>query len=521
MYVEYKKGVVENILKKINKNKYKHLMAILVAFLMILPYLIGYYLTPKGQVFTGFIFESVDGFTYLSKMSNAEHGLSFLNNYTIGDNYGGYHFLMYILLGKISIMFNIPYIIAYHILRVILSLVFVYVLYDFFIYIGVNDIKKQNLIAFITIFLSNNEFIKDFSRIYSGMRIDNSDQFIDSTPFTSMLYTPHYVLLMILIILLLKYTIIYTNNRLNNSIIMGILLLMISFVHPFSAVALGIYSGIYILFYDIKNKEISIKNIFYLSLLGVIPLPYLGYSLYAFTHYTTLIEWNKQAIISRGNFMSKFLSTGLVFMCSYILIFIKCNWNKDRNLITWFLTLSILASILPFQFALRLQEATGIYIGILIGFLLYEYVLPISKKLLIIILIALSFNSLWLTIEPTFMSNNINSAMYTSLEQYELNKFIKEKVDYNDLIFSNYYNGVFIPAYTGKKVVLGHHHESANFEYWINILHYVEETGDLNVLEKNNIRYYLVDSKNENQINPIKNYQIVFKNKEYKLYKLY
>lgn len=505
-----------------NNNKNKHIMAIIVAVLMILPYLIAYFLTPKGQVFTGFIFESVDGFTYLSKMSNAEHGLSFLNNYTIGENYGGYHFMMYILMGKISLLFKMPYIVTYHILRVILSVIFVYILYELLITMNIKDNKKQNIIVFITVFLSNNEFIKDLVRIYSRKKIGNGDQFIDSTPFTSMLYTPHYVLLMILLVLILKYTIIYTNNRLKNSFVMGVLLLIASLVHPFSAVAFGIYSGSYILLNDIKNKEISINNLLLLSLFGLLPLPYLGYSLYAFTHFTTLIEWNKQAIIPRGEFVSRFLSTGLIFMCSYIFIIMKCNWKKDRNVITWFLTLAILGCLLPFQSAPRLEEAIGVYIGILTGFLLYEYVYINGKKVLaIIILIILSFNSFWLTLEPIFMTNKTDSAMYTSTERNDLHKFIKDNINSNDLIFSDYYSGLLIPAYTGKRVILGHHHESANFLYWTNILEDIEKTGDLSILEKNNIKYYLTDNKNEIQVKPIKDYKIIFENSEFKLYQLF
>ena len=103
------------------------------------------YKNPADSVFTGFVYETIDNNTYISKMSNAEKGWHFINNYTTGNDYGGYHFIFYIILGKLALLFQIPYIWMFHISRTALSICLVFALYNLLDNLELKVIRKTLL----------------------------------------------------------------------------------------------------------------------------------------------------------------------------------------------------------------------------------------------------------------------------------------------------------------------------------------------------------------------------------------
>lgn len=510
------------MLKFLDNKKTKYVLLIMLIFLISAPYIIAYLNTPKDNIFTGFIFQTVDNFTYISKMTNAEKGFVFLNNYSLGNNYGGYHFIFYILLGKLALMFNMSYVVMYHLSRLVLSTIFLFVLYDLLKVIGISSIRKQNVIVATVLFTGNFQWLYDFYCYISKVEINNGLLCPEIIPQLCFMYVPHFIVNAILLMVILKYTVLYTQNRVKNGIIISILLLLSALIHPFSAVTFGIYSGSYILWQDIKNKRATIKNFLLLFIFAIAPLPYLSYSLYAFTHYETLIEWNKQAIVSLGSIDIRVFIHGIFLILPYGFIFIKDNWKSDRNVFTWFLSLSVLFSLLPFGSSPRiLTEGSGFYCTILLGLLIYEYYnkINLSKYIKIFLILLISFNSIWIIIEPLFLSKNIS--MYIPNERMEAYQYIKDNVGYDDFVFSDRNTSLLIPAYTGKRVVMGHHHESQNFNEWFKKWDNIIKTGDISELKKSNIKYYLIDKNVSYKFKtPTQDCSIVFQNSGFVLYKL-
>lgn len=503
----------------LNDKRFKYKLILILVILISTPYLIAYFNTPKNYTFTGFVFGTIDNYTYISKMSNAERGWVFLNNYSYGNNYGGYHFLFYILLGKMSILFNIPYILMFHISRLILAVIFVIVLYDLLNIIGVVDIRKQNIVVCVTLFTGNFQWLNDIVSLIMNTNVQNGYLCPELIPQLTLLYIPHFILNMIFLMKIIKYTVLYKNNRIKNGTVISIYLLASALVHPFSAVSFGVYSGSYIFLQDIINKRANIKNFLLLFILALAPLPYLSYSLYAFTHYETLIEWNKQAIVTLGSFHSRLYIQGIFCIIPYILVLIKANWKKDRSVITWFMTLALCLTHLPFRCSLRFLEGVGLCSIVLLGLLIYEK-FNIPKFIKVGLIFFLLFNSIWLAIEPIFF-NTSTISVYISNKNVEVQQYIKKNVSYNDLILCDYNTGVHLPAYTGNRVVLGHHHESEEVYKWIDIWIRLWRSGDVSELKKYKISYYLVN-KNTNYPHkpPTKDCHIVFENAEYILYKI-
>ena len=97
----------------------------IVLFLLVIgiPSMIAPKLAGEGYTFNGFLYNPIDGNSYLAKMVEGARGdWKFTLPYTAEPGSGAYIFLFYILLGKFAGLLGIPMIIAFHITRVLCSL---------------------------------------------------------------------------------------------------------------------------------------------------------------------------------------------------------------------------------------------------------------------------------------------------------------------------------------------------------------------------------------------------------------
>lgn len=502
----------------IKKEKFKYIIVFTTLICIMLPYVIGYLRTPENYTFTGFIYNTVDNFTYLSKMQNARHGWSFINNYTDGVTDGGYNFIFYIILGKLALLFNVPNIYIFHLSRIILTIIFIYLLYDLLKYIEIKNKYYKDLIVIICIFSGTIYWMIDIFQIVTRGYVSNG-YFFEPYPFMNMLSTPHYLWVNVLQICVLKYTLIYFKNRLKYSFYISFILLLICIVHSYTGVLSGISAGTYILYKDIRLKQFNLKNFFKLLIFSLCSLPYLVYSLYIFSHNDMLIGWQRQAITMLGGFQSRIISIGVIYILFIMFLFLKCTWNSNRDILIWFCILPMFLIHMPIYFQNRLLEGTGIYLFILLGIYLCENYTVIKKANLYLIIFLFTFNSFWFSIEPLFLEKRIGY-MYINKDMTEMYSYIIEKINTDEKIISDIYNGLLIPAYTDRRVVLGHHHESIDFATWRNEYEKVALTGDMRYMISKGIDYYIYN-KNLYNSEIFGDYTIVFENNNFKIYKLY
>lgn len=499
--------------KKIDKFRIFIIIAVIIT--CILPYFIAYIKTPADSVFTGFVYETIDNNTYISKMSNAEKGWHFINNYTTGNDYGGYHFIFYIILGKLALLFQIPYIWMFHISRTALSICLVFALYNLLDNLELKGHQK-NIIAFFVLFGGNQQWLLELADVLTyGHVVNNGLMIVESMPSYSMLYIPHFIFVMIFQVLIAKHIYIYEENRLRNSLWISLFLSLICFVHPFIAVFNGIIFGLVIFINDIKNKQVNLKNILYISLFAVFSLPYLIYSLYAFTHFDMLIKWQLQGE-SKFSSVSQFIIVGGLSMLAGVFVVItKWAWEGKRKIFSsWFASMLFL-SMFPFNFQRRLWEGLFIPAFILIGWFLSEK----FKNRYITVVVALFFaaNTFWMAIQPLFMPKDYVMS-YINYDFKECLDWINKNVGDDERILANNIEANFIPAYSFKKVISGHHDESFNYQYWVDVWKTISETGDYEDVNKIEAEYYLANSSS-NELNPEK-FELVYENGNFLLYRI-
>lgn len=507
-------GMFKNISKEASMKKKRLLIISLFVFIVMLPYILGYVNTPKNSIFTGLILNTGDPGSYLSKMRNAEHGFHFINNFTTGETYGGYHFLFYILLGKVAVYFNLQPIYIFHISRVIISLLFAVYLYKLLDEFKLKSYQK-NLIAFLVLFCSNFSFVINYKDLIKPYNTYAPTFIADMFVSTAALYMPHIIFTMLLQVISFKIMLHYKENRALNGLKISFLLLLIAFIHSFTAFMMGVIYGVNILLSDIDHKEINYKNLMLLLLLGVFPFPYMLYSLYAFSNYPMLIKWQEQGVTMFWSFRYFIGMTGLFFVISMFIFLLKWTWTKERRPLALWVLLSWICAIYPTYFQIRFTEGIIIPIAILFGWYFTEK-MNFNHVIKILLIIILTFNTFILAIAPLFFKSPLS---YLNQEQVEIYEWIEENVNYDEIILSNFVNGNLIPGFTGKKVALGHSYETIDVNKWADVYYQVAIKGDFNEIKNSDIRYYLLDKKTS--IDPKdKSFVKMIENNDYILYKI-
>jgi len=102
------------------------------ALLTVIPYLLANRLATPG-IFTGFLINPLDGFSYLAKMREGAAGSwMFTLPYAADPGPGVYLYLYYLFLGHLAATFHLPLIVTFHIARVAASILMFYLAYLFY-----------------------------------------------------------------------------------------------------------------------------------------------------------------------------------------------------------------------------------------------------------------------------------------------------------------------------------------------------------------------------------------------------
>jgi hypothetical protein len=107
-------------------------VAVLIAAVSCLPYLAGYWLTPAGRVFGGFVLDEIDSNTYLAIMQQGARGQwTATLLYTPEDHPALVLYVFYLALGHLAAWVSLPLILIYHAARAVSAVILMTVLYLF------------------------------------------------------------------------------------------------------------------------------------------------------------------------------------------------------------------------------------------------------------------------------------------------------------------------------------------------------------------------------------------------------
>lgn len=506
-----------------------------------LPTLIGL-ISNQDQLFSGFSSTS-DGNTYLSFMNQARGGKFFFTNMYTSENVPYAMFRpIYLIAGWIALLTNLPNIIIYHFFRLIGIILFIYFL-QALIKLFFKKEKEQLITLFICIFASGfGYFLKLLT--YLGIKqygsVDLSVTGVNN--FLILFNHPHTIFSIAFMTATIYYLIKWNENLDFNSIIISAFFaLFLGFEHLFDVITIYLLIFFLIFIKIIESKKINKKKILHLLIFGIITsIPFL-YTLIIFTIFPEFKSWNVQNVLPTPNILHVIFGNGLMFISfvGFLLVNIKKSTlfkiePKLRLLILWiFLTFLLIYS--PFNIQRRFIEGVhipfGIITGIFIFTILYDFLIKIINKklvtfvIIILLLLMIPTNIYHLYIRFDNLNNGrgyfpylVNNYLYP--EEHEALLWLAENSNENEIVFSTYNIGNYIPSYMNNRVYLGHWAQTINFEKKS------QEVIDFykgNPVELNNIDYiwYGIEEKRlNNNLVPPENSDIVFNNEKVTIFKL-
>jgi hypothetical protein len=428
---------------------------VLILIVITIPFLYGSINSGSDYVFGGFLLNPIDGNSYLAKMHEGWEGSwSFSLPYTPVQGNGVFLFIFYLFLGHLSRWINLPLIIVFHLTRLICSIFFLSMLWRF-----INFHIKDSKVAFSVFILSGlGSGLGWIASIFGMLPMDF--WVAEAYPFLSIFSNPHFPLSLGLI--LAGYIIIKNSFQKMRRLFLFLIGFLLAVILPFGFVILGILLLIeYVISWKdhVKNQWIDLISF------SVGGFPVLFYQFGIINTDPQLIVWNIQNQTPAPQPINLILSLSPALIFALLYIYRKKNIKSDQStlsLIVWMVA-GIFLTYLPFNLQRRFLLGIFIPVSILAMKYLSELVDKQKNRLLVGVLISFSLISNLIMIISGFVGmKSFQPILYITKSEYEGLKWISSKANTDDLVLSTSRMGLFLPAYTGRRVIYGHPFETVN-----------------------------------------------------------
>lgn len=429
-------------------------------FLLItVPYLLAWAMSSQGFVFGGFLFNPIDGNSYLAKMVEGWRGeWAFTLPYTAQKGTGAPIFLFYIFLGHFSRVTSIPIIWVFHITRIIGAGILVRELVRFnsvFFPTSTGYLRKATGLALLGSGLG-------WMLLLFG--IISSDLWVaEGFPFLSSFSSPHFTLGMALLVRIFSdLTLQETPGKFIRLIIWGFL---ISLIMPFGMVIASLVAGLWIAVEWKFTKQLYWRSLIALASLGGF---YLAYQYWVIYHDPLLSQWNAQNQTPAPAGWDLFLSFSPAILLAGWGVW---KWLRNhetgpsqRLVLIWFL--SGLA-LVYFPYSLQRRFIFGLFIPISIltvaGIQAFtSWKIQWAKKFTPFFWISSLLTNGVVILLALFGIFSHSPLFFVTQDEAEGLRFIRDSLPADALILCSPETGLFIPAWTGRRVLYGHEFETVD-----------------------------------------------------------
>lgn len=470
------------------------ILGLIVLLCVSLPYLVGFQKENSQEEFGGFLINPIDGHSYLAKMrQGAEGEWKFKLPYTSEPGEGAYLYLFYLSLGHLSRLLDLPLIIVFHGARLIASIWLVAIIFRMLSALF-KDQQAINAGLLLVLFGSGLGWIAALAGGFT------SDFWVaEAYPFLSMYTNPHFTLgLGLMIFSLLPGQ----RDRLLPNLLVGFLLGMIQ---PFAVVIIGlvkVIGGSWKIYHQKLKSTTVLQSEWFWSILGFCLTGggVISYQYWAILTDPVLSQWNQQNITIKPGLLDLLVSLSPALILAGVGV--RRAWNDETGklLIYW---AGISLALVFFPWSLQRRFLTGIYFPLAI---LSVYGLQVLGErttlkyrhwLILVAFLSLPTNVIVLASGLQAISER-NPTIYLDQDLIAGLEWIAGNTNGNDLILTDAEDGLYVPSFTGRRVVYGHPFETVQADKekaYLDEIFTEVQTGDTLVseLENRDIDYVLVN----------------------------
>jgi len=501
-----------------------------ISLIFIVPYLIGF--TANDPMIYSGMSSTTDGNNYLSLMNQAKEGnLLFTNMYTHEDVPSLNIRPVFMVAGWMSII--MPDIIAYHLMRILGIILFIFYLNKLLSLIF-KDKKKRYWTLVITIFASGVGFFFKFITMFGIKQYGSIDLGVaGANNFLTLMGHAHTIFAVAFMIASIYHFLRWFRQpTLREMIYSSIFAFIVGFIHLFDVLTLYLTIALFMIDHFIDKKSLDWKRIKHIILYILITSVPFIYTYIMFTAFPTYAAWNAQNVLTTPKLIQVLFGYGLMF-CSFIgYLFYNRKWKvnfKHKYIVYWILSIFILIYS-PFNIQRRFLEGAHIPFAIITGIFLFEVlnkVLARYDKRTIALIIGVFILLMLPTNGYHLYQSSVNQYNDRGKFPYQVNHYIypaehealvwlKENGDKDRVVISTYNIGNYIPAYMNMRVYLGHWAQTIDFEKKTDdVKRFYSGEDNINIEKKT----YLWVGIDEEGLNPnLDNYRPVYENEKIAIY---
>mgnify|MGYP005837398751 CR=1 FL=1 len=486
--------------------------------------LIIFALWGTGDVqFMGILHNYLDGGTYLSKMQlGFEGSWVVVFRHTPDIHQGGFIQILYVLLGHLSRITSIPLLVIFHIARLGAALLMYIALYQLGAAIWTKIRARKLFFAIATIGSGFGWFLSAIAGTSEFPDLILAEAF----PFYSSLMNVHFPLTLAFLALLL--TALITAFRpgaelephseqalpLASALSFGLALLF-----PQALLPLGIAITLFVIFAAIQTRRLPLRLMRWLLAIGLPALPLFAYYMFLVAYNPAMAEWNRQNIT-----LAPPLPGGLfIFLAGFglpLLLALPGIWRAvrrfemdgDRLMLLWLVTM-LVTVFLPTNTQRRFGAGMMIPIAYFatraIEDVWLRYISRRRRVVVFTVVMAIMPISLaFVLFAPVLLfRDNPQQVIGIMLERDYIGAFqwLRSTRTRDQVILATPEVGIWIPGYTGNRVVYAHRFETLDAEVRREQVNAWYEATNLDICTNLNAMYdirYVIYGPEERKLSP-------------------
>ena len=452
---------------------------------MLYPYLYGFTHEPPGMTFMGFADHPYDQNSYLSRIQQASEGKFFIRrDFTLEEQrplfFNPYTWTLGVVCrvtGATPLSVYLASLVAY----AVLLLVTIYWFIGLFLEDG-----RRRVFAFALCALSSGLCwlipLAKWQELFREWNLVPIDYWIAETiTFETMFSFSQFSLTLVFILLPLGLVVRAGERKgLRNGVLSGLCIAVLAFLHPVDVVTVYLTILLFICLAYLKIRR-NVRSFLVCGILSfAISAPAMLYQYYLFTTEPVFVEWTKELFIS-PNLWSYIIGYGIVLFLAVPGVALAWRGIRPPAMmgIAW---LSVVAALLycPISFQRRISLGVHVPLCIFATAATFGYVLPFvlrfvgkgiegpgRRRLENVVLVALVLASAPANVAK--VAQCVEDLKTKPLEFYlsdgdaEAMGWMAENHNEDAAILSTHKSGLYIPAYTGNRVYVGHWSETLRF----------------------------------------------------------
>lgn len=467
------------------------MIALSITALLQIPYALGYLLAHPGTEFTGLLINVEDG-SYLSAIGQGIAGAWLYHiPFTTEEHTPAFIEVFYLALGHAARILGLSATAMWHIARIVADVILFVVLYGFIAHFLA--VPGQRRVAYAFALLGAGyafwRFPFDAPNVWEALPMEL--RVPEAHIFYSALTYPHFAfgiaLVLVTFALLLR---VLDDARVVAALGAGIGNLLIGIVFPFLMYLMLAVTGAYVLWLTYRQRKVFWRVLILLCIAFAIPAPLFLYYQFVLATNPIIQSWNAQATTLSPhpiNFVLTYLPL-LVFAGLAWRPTMRLDESRQRTLAflwIWILVVALLLYV-PITQQRRFVEGAQVPLAILAAVGLCEVALPrlartrvliaLSQRpnysvaglqrLIAVCLVALAgLASFYVWISSIALLGFVQPyPLFRPTLELQAMDWLRANTSSNDVVFSSYWTGSFIPARAGNRVFVGQRYETIGFD---------------------------------------------------------